>query len=459
MIITRHHSSFRCKQATNSSQPPHSHIIFSSSLTSSHFLILYSLLHNSTFQALMDTSTLLVSLCFLSHFLIPNKIYVAALHTYQHNDDAVANVEEQQSSQNAAVDRSELCNTDMSTFLPPPYNNISNMACSPIWNNFLLRYHKREGNLVTFIVSAEYTSGWVGMGFSRNGMMTGSSAMVGWFTKQGHAQIKQYYLQGPRSSQVIADAGEIDLTKVPPAVVLHGPMIYLAFQARFEKPLTRQPILLAFGTEYPRNHRLSIHDDKTTILFDFHAGSASQHINPGVMMKNHGILGIFAWTLLLPVGAIIARYLRHKDPLWYYLHAGFQFVGFLFALATVVLGQQLYSKINADLPAHRSIGILVLTLSVLQILAFFLRPKRDAKIRKYWNWYHSWFGRIALFFGALNVLLGIQAGGGAIAWKICYGFLISTVILMVIILEILSRVRKSETTPFSSFQMNSIPIP
>ncbi|KAF2324884.1 hypothetical protein GH714_021022 [Hevea brasiliensis] len=336
-----------------------------------------------------------------------------------HDEDADVSVEDHQSGENNGggattlaapeVDRSELCNIDTSSFLPPPYSNISGM-----------RY-------------------------------------VGWFNKEGHARIKQFYLQGARPSQVIADAGELDLTKVPPAVVLHGPMIYLAFQAKFEKTLTRQPIILAFGTKYPKHHRLSIHDDKTTILFDFSAGSASSgYANPGQMKKNHGILGIFAWGLLLPVGAIVARYMKHKDPLWYYLHAGIQFVGFLFALATVVLGQQLYSKINARIPAHRSIGIFVLTLSILQILAFFLRPKKDVKIRKYWNWYHGWFGRIALFFGALNVVLGIHAGSAGIGWKICYGFLISTILVTVIILEILSWMWRSETTPPPSFQMNPI---
>ncbi|KDP28489.1 hypothetical protein JCGZ_14260 [Jatropha curcas] len=288
--------------------------------------------------------------------------------------------------------------------------------------------------------------------------MVGSSAMVGWFNKEGHARIKQYYLQGSRPSQVIADAGELELTKIPPAVVLHGPMIYLAFQAKFQKPLTQQRIIFAFGTKYPNHHRLSIHDDKTSVLFDFTKGSAhAEFISPGQMKKNHGILGIFAWGLLLPVGGIFARYMKHKDPLWYYLHAGTQFVGFLFGLANVVLGIQLYAKINARIPAHRSIGIFVLTLSILQILAFFLRPKKDAKIRKYWNWYHGWVGRVALFFGSLNVVLGIHAGSAGVAWKICYGFLVSAILVTVIILETVSWMWKSETRNTSpSFQMNPI---
>ncbi|XWS35899.1 hypothetical protein CRYUN_Cryun20dG0036500 [Craigia yunnanensis] len=109
--------------------------------------------------------------------------------------------------------RYELCGTDL-CFLGPPYGNIStsNMFCSPIWNTFVLR-----------------TTGWVGIGFSRNGMMLGSSAMVGWFNRKGQARIKQYYLQGEYESQVIPDKGELPLNNIPPVVALHGAMIYLAF--------------------------------------------------------------------------------------------------------------------------------------------------------------------------------------------------------------------------------------
>lgn len=85
------------------------------------------------------------------------------------------------------------------------------------------------------------------------------------------------------------------------------------------------------------------------------------------MKKNHGVLGTLAWGLFLPIGAIVARYLKHKEPLWYYLHAFIQFLGFLIGLATVVLGQQLYDKIHARVPAHRGIGIFVLVLSILQV--------------------------------------------------------------------------------------------
>ena len=33
----------------------------------------------------------------------------------------------------------ELCNTDMSTFLPPPFNNLTDLTCKPLWNTFVMK--------------------------------------------------------------------------------------------------------------------------------------------------------------------------------------------------------------------------------------------------------------------------------------------------------------------------------
>lgn len=354
----------------------------------------------------------------------------------------------------------ELCDTDLRSFLPPPYANLSGVICKPVWNTFILRYSQSEDHVVNIILSAVYTTGWVGMGFSKDGMMVGSSAMVGWINRKGRARVKQYYLQGSKAWQVIPDKGELPLTGVPASVVIHGATIYLAFQLKFPTHLARQPIIFAFGSAYPKHSgHLSVHDDKTTVTFDFSAGSVSaESTDFGKMKKNHGILGIIGWGLILPIGAIVPRYFKHKDPLWYYLHSVIQLVGFVIGLAAVILGRRLYNVINADFPTHRGIGIFVLVLSILQILAFFLRPNKDAKVRKFWNWYHHWIGRFALFFGALNIVLGIQIGVAGSDWKIGYGFLLGVVIVAVIVLETLAWMRRSEktTTLDPSFQMSPV---
>ena len=110
--------------------------------------------------------------------------------------------------------------------------------------------------------------------------MVGSSAMVGWITKKGHAKIKQYYLQGTERDQVVPDQGELQLQKVPPVVALHGAMIYLAFQVKFTVKVPRRAVILAFSSAYPSKlGRLSKHDDKTTVIADFSNG-----IDPNMTM-------------------------------------------------------------------------------------------------------------------------------------------------------------------------------
>lgn len=363
--------------------------------------------------------------------------------------------------ENGGGETAARCNVDLSTFMPLPYSDTSNMVCKPVWNTYVIQYSQTKDHVVTVVLSAVYTTGWVGMAFSKDGMMLNSSAMVGWISKEGQPHIKQYYLKGFEQSEVLPDKGELPLTNVPKFVVLREATIYLAFQLNFSAPLGRQPVLLAFGTRYPtKHHHLHAHDAKTSMIFDFSPGSVSVSAAPdkiGQTKRTHGTLGLIAWGLLLPYGAIAARYFKHLDPMWFYLHAGIQFVGFILGLAGIVLGVSLYNQIHAQFHTHRGIGIFVLVLSVLQISAFFARPDKDSKIRKYWNWYHNWFGRIALLFGNVNIVLGIKIGHEGNEWKGGYGFLLGTVLVATIVLEVLSRKRKSQETNIRpAFQMNSL---
>ncbi|KAL6566000.1 hypothetical protein OROHE_005055 [Orobanche hederae] len=341
------------------------------------------------------------------------------------------------------------CDMDLTSFIPFPYNNLSDMVCKPLWNSYLLRYSQSENNEVTIVLSTVYTSGWVGIGFSRDGKMLNSSCMVGWVNSQGHGKIKQFFLRGFKPSEIKADEGELPLTSAPPFVVLHRATIYLAFQLKYNTTLRTQPILLAFSTKNPHHHHLTVHDDKTTTNFDFSSGkpdSSTVDISPSIFKDRttHGTLALLAWGLILPLGAIIARYLKHNERLWYYLHVGFQFVGFLLGVAAVAVGLTLENKLHAFIPAHKGIGIFVFVLTILQVFAFITRPSTDSKYRKYWNWYHNWLGRICLFFAAVNIVLGIHVAGAGQAWEIGYGFLVGAILVTVVILEALLRVGTKE---------------
>ncbi|KAI4369834.1 hypothetical protein MLD38_018236 [Melastoma candidum] len=351
------------------------------------------------------------------------------------------------------------CNTDLAALLPPPYGNASHLTCLPVWNSFVLRYHQSRDHTLTVVLSALYTTGWVGIGLSRDGLMVGSSAIVGWFNKKGQPRILQYYLQGNVPRQVIPNKGELPLSGAPPAIALYEATLYIAFQLKLSKPLARQSVILALATSYPKYHRLTHHVDSKSINVDFLAGAVSEGSKYVRERKRaHGALGMLGWGLILPAGSMVARYLRHKDPQWYYIHTITQFGGFIIGLAGVVVGVQLYNDVGPDIPAHRGIGIFVLTLTILQVLAFFLRPNKESQIRRYWNWYHSWVGRVTLLFAAINIVLGIQAGHAGNAWKIGYGFLVSVTIIVFLVSETLFWMRRpgDKAQATQSFQMNPI---
>ncbi|KAL9671600.1 hypothetical protein QQ045_009170 [Rhodiola kirilowii] len=358
----------------------------------------------------------------------------------------------------------ELCETNPTNILPPPYNNLSNdMVCERVWNSYIIRYSVNKDSVLTVILSTLYTTGWVGIGFSKDGLMVGSSAMVGWINKHGVPRIKQYYLQGVSVDDVIPNKGELQLTNVPEAVVLHEATIYLAFQIKLEKPRALQNVLLAFGSKYP-SHSLKLppHDDRTTLKIDFSSGSSSGQVKPACQedRRTHGLLGILGWGFFLPVGVIIARYFRHKDPLWFYLHIVFQFLGFLLTVASFATGMANYWPKDKNLQAHKVLGTFAFGQVTFQVMAFFVRPGEDSKIRKYWNWCHNWIGRLALLYGAVNIMLGIHiAEGRNVQWKFGYGFLLCATLVAVSILEAFAFLRRREgkaLQPHATLQMNSI---
>ncbi|CAN4111447.1 unnamed protein product [Withania somnifera] len=303
-------------------------------------------------------------------------------------------------------EKEALCSVNLAEFLPPPYGGLEKMVCQPVWNALLLRYSQSKDNVITIVLSTIYTSGWIGMGFFPDGMMISSSCIAGWVTPAGHGKIKQYYVEGFAPSKIIPDKGELPLTSVPPLI--------------FKVPQFSWPSSTSFA--------------------------ATATPNDYIGSKTHGVLGILGWGLFCPSGAFFS--------LWYYVHVSSKFIGFILGLAGVVVGIELNNKLQAGIPGHQGTGILILVLSIRQVLAFFVRPDKDSK---YWNLYHSWVGRTALFFGAVNIVLGMHYAGAGQGWKISYGFVLASTLLACIILATLLRLKKlDEPTLPSNYPMNSI---
>eukprot|EP00252_Welwitschia_mirabilis_P001564 TRINITY_DN11445_c0_g1_i1.p1 TRINITY_DN11445_c0_g1~~TRINITY_DN11445_c0_g1_i1.p1 ORF type:complete len:387 (+),score=41.76 TRINITY_DN11445_c0_g1_i1:255-1415(+) len=332
----------------------------------------------------------------------------------------------------------------------------SNLACAGVWNRagYILRYELKD-NLLNILLSAPYTNGWVGMGFSPNGRMIGSYAVVGWIKSDQTDAIHSYHLDGKSVDAVKLDTKN-DLGVVTQSLRVHyqSSTIYLSFQLQVNGTEKSKNIIFAYSSTTPTGTQLTLHSSVHSTTFDFSTGSSSTDNSIDTLRRNHGALNIFAWGVLLPIGSILARYCRQKDPAWFYLHIGFQVSGFIFGLAGVILGFELYNKLEANFPAHRGLGIFILVLGILQVSALLFRPQKEAKSRRYWNWYHHWAGRIVLFLAAVNIVIGIQGANAGKGWSVGYAFVVIILLVTVIILEVLLRMGHPKRLPqIPTFQM------
>uniref|UniRef100_A0A1J3DJP4 Cytochrome b561 and DOMON domain-containing protein n=1 Tax=Noccaea caerulescens TaxID=107243 RepID=A0A1J3DJP4_NOCCA len=153
----------------------------------------------------------------------------------------------------------------------------------------------------------------------------------------------------------------------------------------------------------------------------------------------HGILNGVSWGIMMPIGAIIARYLRvakSANPAWFYIHVSCQASGYIIGVAGWATGL----KLGGDSPGiqystHRAIGIALFTLATVQVSAMFLRPKPEHKHRLYWNIYHHTIGYTVIILGVVNVFKGLEILSPKKQWRNAYIGIIVALAIVATVLE------------------------
>lgn len=69
-------------------------------------------------------------------------------------------------------------------------------------------------------------------------------------------------------------------------------------------------------------------------------------------------------------------------------------------------------------------------------MALLVRPEKESKTRKYWNWYHQGVGRILIIFVIANVFYGIHLGEKGKAWNAGYGAVLAILVVTAVIFEL-----------------------
>lgn len=137
------------------------------------------------------------------------------------------------------------------------------------------QYARTAGNTWSFILSAPDSSAFIGIGFSTNGQMIGSSAIVGWTPSDGSpGTVKQYFLGGKSPGEVNPDQGDLTIVNGSLKIESVSSRIYMSFQLTAELP--RQSLLYAMGPAgfFPTSpdYRLREHQFVTTTTINYITG-------------------------------------------------------------------------------------------------------------------------------------------------------------------------------------------
>ncbi|KAJ8642545.1 hypothetical protein MRB53_004293 [Persea americana] len=162
--------------------------------------------------------------------------------------------------------------------------------------------------------------------------------------------------------------------------------------------------------------------------------------NSRIRRRNvHGVLSVVSWGVLMPLGVIIARYLKvfkSADPAWFYLHAACQTSAYAVGVAGWGTGLKLgRDSVGIQYDTHRNIGIALFSLGTLQVFALFIRPKKDHKYRLYWNIYHHSIGYTVIILSIINVFKGLDILDPEKKWKHAYIGIIATLGGIAVFLE------------------------
>ncbi|KAJ4796769.1 hypothetical protein LUZ62_048015 [Rhynchospora pubera] len=181
------------------------------------------------------------------------------------------------------------------------------------------------------------------------------------------------------------------------------------------------------------------------------------------LRKAHGILNIAGWGFLLLCGVIAARYFRdfpfNCRRVWFVVHVGLQICGYTIGTAGWAIGLSLQSDHFRTFRAHRIIGIIIFGLATLQMLAIFLKPKKDDRYRRYWNIYHHFVGYTLLSLIVINIFKGLAILQPPKSWKHTYISLLVLLGSIVLLLEIITWAKFYWDNFDCTFNLKNIPPP
>lgn len=108
-------------------------------------------------------------------------------------------------------------------------------------------------------------------------------------------------------------------------------------------------------------------------------------------LQIHGSLNAVSWGVMMPLGVIIARYMKvfkSADPAWFYLHVTCQSSAYIIGVVGWATGIKLGGDSSGvQYTRHRIIGILLFCLGTLQV--YILKTNQFNQIKRVYSCFYS----------------------------------------------------------------------
>ncbi|KAK7001337.1 CBD9-like protein, partial [Favolaschia claudopus] len=308
-----------------------------------------------------------------------------------------------------------------------------NMCISAVVNGSTVQY--------TMSGTGKRTVGWMGMGFGTQ--MAGSPMVIMWGNSDGTVTISQRSAPGEVPPSVAANPPRV-ATKSDTLSTTSGNSAFVyTIPANSD---TRQSLIFAFSTTNPGSSdpaaTIVQHLDMGVISLDLTKSLAASSTDSsgaplptggtnsgddssgGVtddipltpfqrMVIAHAVFCVIGFALLLPIGALLARYLRTFTPSWFTGHWIAQFgLSGPVILIGIVLGFKAAGpygyKIMDD---HKKTGIVLFALYLVQCIIgaviHFVKPK-NGKGRPPQNYFHAVFGLAIIGLSMYQIRTGYR---------------------------------------------------
>ncbi|KAH7664165.1 Cytochrome b561 and DOMON domain-containing protein [Dioscorea alata] len=295
---------------------------------------------------------------------------------------------------------------------------------------------------VAFLAPPAASGGWIAWAINPTGLhMAGSQSLIAFRDSKGSLTAKTFNITG----YAPLNPSPIDFEVWDLQAEDSGGVMRIFAKIKLRKEMTTINQVWQVGSSVtdgvPDKHAFAPENLAAMGTLDLIKGVSSTGSDSTVKKRNiHGVLNAVSWGVLLPIGVIMARYLKtfaSLDPAWFYLHVGFQLSGYIIGVAGWATGLNLGSKSKGvTYSSHRSIGIAIFSLATLQIFALFLRPNKDHKYRFYWNIYHHSVGYGVIILGIINIFKGFDILNPHQSWKNAYIIVISALACIALLLEI-----------------------